>query len=199
MRKHDAPFSDSSSRMVCPGSVKSLFWRIFVEHNYKLLIPDTSFLKDGLSGFEPGSGKNVFQKISWIHPPNFLILESSFPKDWLSGMSVRQKSFLQRFLLSNISTTTRKPPQQSSLPPPLPRDMVAEAKLWHLSEMKAEVKMECSDKEVFRTKEGEDTKVAQIARIATSRPNFPDVIYFSDEDEPACLTSGRGTVRIIRV
>ena len=77
--------------------------------------------------------------------------------------------------------------------------MVAEAQFLHLSEMKAEVKVDCSDMEVFRTEEGEDTKVAQLAKIATSGPNFPDVIYFSDEDEPACLTSGRGTVRMIRV
>ena len=76
--------------------------------------------------------------------------------------------------------------------------MVAESKFLHLSEVKAEVKIDCSDKEVFRTEEGEDTKVAQLAKIATSGPNFPDVIYFFDEDEPACLTSRRGMVRMIR-
>ena len=50
--------------------------------------------------------------------------------------------------------------------------MVAEAKFLHLSEMKAEVKIDSSDMEVFRTKGGEDTKVAQLAKIATSDPNF---------------------------
>ena len=112
---------------------------------------------------------------------------------------------------SSISTTTRgkpPPPQSSSwsssssspTPPPKPllRDMVEEAEFLHLSEMKAEVKIECSDKEIFRTEEGEDTMVAQLAKIATSGPNFPDMIYFSDEDEPACLTSSRGTVRMLR-
>ena len=52
------------------------------------------------------------------------------------------------------------------------RDVVPEAKFLHFCEMKAEVKIDCSDKKVFRTKEGEDTKVAQLAKIVTSEPNF---------------------------
>ena len=43
--------------------------------------------------------------------------------------------------------------------------MVAEVNFLHFSEMKAEVKIDCSDKEVFRTEEIEDRKVAQLEKL----------------------------------
>ena len=56
------------------------------------MIPDSSFLKDGLSGFE--AAEKMFSKDFLVSSPKFFILDSSFLKDGFSGMSVRQKSFL---------------------------------------------------------------------------------------------------------